>query len=109
MDNKAPAFLQMDVRMYESKVFLALSPATRDLYTAICAKAKKNDTFTFTWGDAKRIGYTSSATFRSRMSELIEAGFIEVVTSGKNLRTASDYRFSMRWKRKENGINEPKI
>ena len=36
-------------------------------------------------------------TARKYIKELVDAGFIELVRSGRNTRTPNDYRFSFHW------------
>lgn len=64
------------------------------VYMKIEAAGKKD----FQFPCHKYIGIVSKPTFQRALTELVETGFIDILSRNKNLRTANEYTFSSRWK-----------
>lgn len=107
--------------MLVSKAFHSLNPRQRHLYL-ICkdqyygkrkpkadrqyaaeeyAAFRADECFYLNWGAMSQYGLysnTSSSTFYKDMKELIEAGFIEKMASGKATHTKNVYKLSSKWR-----------
>lgn len=103
---RLPPFVAILIEEMESKAFLELSgTAVKALiwFKRIDGKLRKapdyNGIFDFTYSEAKRCGF-ARRTFSRVIDELVEKGFIEVVSVG-GLRGAgrsnSKYKLSSRW------------
>lgn len=96
-DSQDPIFIQLGCSLMQSEAYLALTCADRHCYLCMVLEAKGQLYFQFSRCTAAIYGISNS-TLRENIKHLINAGFIEVVASGKSNRTKSDYRFSVRWK-----------
>lgn len=96
-DSTEPIFIQMGATLMQHPAFLALTTTDRWCYQCMILEAKGKPTFQFSRCTAAIYGISNS-TLRENIKHLINAGFIEIVASGKSNRTRSDYRFSVRWK-----------
>lgn len=97
-DNKEKRFAQVGHSFCINQAVKSLSPAALKMYICIVDEAGADRTFEFPEGAAKKYGFTTKGTFRTKVQELIDAGFIEVVENNRTCRKANVYRFSLKWK-----------
>lgn len=97
-------YIQVGSTMFEAKIhgkydnpFASLPPGEKWLYLCMCHEAGQNDTFKFPQKTMIRCGL-DPRTCRRQIDHLVDAGYIEVVMSGKNLRKPNEYKFSRKWK-----------
>ena len=96
-DCREPRYIQAGVTLFEHPAFQALTPAQRLVYLAMCIDAGGKREFTFSKARFTHYG-VSNATARAAIAELIDAGFITRLYSGRTTREPSAYAFSDRWK-----------
>ena len=95
-DNKEKRFVQLGNTLLLSEPFQDLCPGARLLYLSMCMESAGRRCFTFPQSAAKKYGIPSTS-LRRYIEELIEQGFL-TRSSGKNLRVANQYGFSLSWK-----------
>lgn len=66
------------------------------VYVYMCMESAGRSHFTFPHNKYKN--FMTKPTFFSALEQLERAGFVDVVSRNKNLRTANEYAFSNRWK-----------
>ena len=86
-DCREKRFVQIGNTLLFDKKFASLSVGARYLYILAANEAAGSRDFQFPALKMKALGIT----------ELIDAGFVELVRSGRNTRTPNDYRFSFYW------------
>lgn len=107
--NRLPPFTPIFNEEMDSKAYIELTGSAAKAYTyfkRISGKLERrsggdyNGIFDFTYSEAKAYGFARS-TFSKIIGELIEKGFIDIITVG-GLRGAgrsnSKYKLSSRWK-----------
>lgn len=77
--------------------FTGLKDSARWTYIAMMLEAKGRPDFQFPRRTAELYGI-SERSLRRNVQELESAGLVDVVASGRNTKSATDYRFSVRWK-----------
>lgn len=92
-----PIFIQLGARLMQHPAFLALTPSDRWCYQCMLLEAKGKPDFQFSRATAKKYGI-AARTLIDNVCRLRKAGFIELIASGRNNQTSSDYSFSIRWK-----------
>ena len=92
-DCREKRFVQIGNTLLFDKKFTSLSVGAR--YLAANEAAGSRD-FQFPALKMKALGI-KERTARKYIKELIDAGFVELVRSGRNTRTPNDYRFSFYW------------
>lgn len=98
IDNREPAgYAQVGTSLFESKAFHALTPSQRYCYLCMVCYAKGRREFEFPRKCFKQFGIPHG-TARASIDGLITAKFIEREYSGKIMRDANKYRFSLGWK-----------
>lgn len=95
---KDEPFAQIYASLWRHPRYLALHPRTQQLYDRMILECNGHREFQFTRSTAAKYGFRSSSVLRKAIAELVDAGFIEITSSGQNTRTATDYQFSMEWK-----------
>ena len=73
-----------------------MSVGARYLYILAANEAAGSRDFQFPALKMKALGI-KERTARKYIKELVDAGFVELVRSGRNTRTPNDYRFSFHW------------
>ena len=73
-----------------------ISVGARYLYILAANEAAGSRDFQFPALKMKALGI-KERTARKYIKELVDAGFIELVRSGRNTRTPNDHRFSFHW------------
>ena len=73
-----------------------LNPLAYKIYTYMLLESGGRVEFEFPYSKFKKIA--SKGGFQKSVSELAEAGLIEVIAKNANLRKPNKYRFSIRWK-----------
>ena len=102
-------FLKICHDMMDSCAWKALSRSAKCLYIEMKARytakysngqfiADNSLDVSFPASKAKEL-YSDLRTFRADIDALIDCGFIDLVSSGWNTRTANIYGFSERWKK----------
>lgn len=86
-DCREKRFVQIGNTLLFDKKFTSLSVGARYLYILAANEAAGSRDFQFPALKMKALG----------IKELIDAGFVELVRSGRNTRTPNDYRFSFYW------------
>ena len=74
-----------------------LQASARCVYLAMCMESGGKAYFTFPEKAMKKYGFDPSTAKRA-IKTLIANGFITCTCSGKNTRTANEYKFCFRWK-----------
>lgn len=95
---KDEPFAMVYASLWKHPNYQKLHPRTQQLYDRMILECGGHRNFEFTRCTAKQYGFKSNSVLRKAIAELVDAGFIEVVSSGQNTRTASEYQFSMKWK-----------
>ena len=96
-DCKEGRFLQVGNSLLLSAKFQSLTASAIHLYICMAMESAGRIDFVFPLKAAKKYGF-SATTFRSKVTELQEQGFIKLVSSGKCIRKANQYRFDFSWK-----------
>ena len=91
-------FNQIGASMYRDKRIQALKPKTFLVYQCCMLESAGQESFKLPADAALRDYGISHGTFQRAMKELREAGFIEIVASGKNLSGPTEYKFSRVWR-----------
>lgn len=84
--------------MYIDKRVQNLSYSARWVLQCCADMSAGRESFTFPAATAKQDYGIAHGTFTNAMKELREAGFIEIVASGKNLSGPTEYKFSRVWR-----------
>lgn len=95
-DCREKRFLQVGNSLLFNKKFQTLSVGARYFYLLAANEAGGKIDFQFPALKKRALGI-KERTARNYIRELEKAGFIQKVRSGRNTRTANDYRFSFRW------------
>lgn len=96
-DGHEGRFVQIGNSLVLSNSFHKLTPSAQFMYLCMCMESAGKRDFKFPESAMKKYGIIPR-TGRRCLEALIEHGFVECSCSGKNTRTASDYRFSFKWK-----------
>ena len=91
-------FVQVGHSFYTDKRVQSLSYSARWVLQCCADMSVGEESFTFPAVKAKQDYGIAHGTFTNAMKELREAGFIEIVASGKNLSGPTEYRFSRVWR-----------
>lgn len=97
-DNKEKRFAQVGHSFCINQAVKDLSPAAFKMYICMADEAGADRTFEFPERAAKKYGFTNKDTFRRKIKELTDKGFIEIVENNRTCRKANIYRFSFKWK-----------
>lgn len=97
LDSAEPIFIQLGAKLMQHPAFLSLSVSARWCYQCMILEAKGKPDFQFPRRTAELYGI-SERSLRRNVKELEAAGFLDVVASGRNTKSATDYRFSICWK-----------
>ena len=97
LDNKETRFIQIGDTLFFNESFNSLSPNAQMLYFRMFMEAAGKREFVFPQHKAVKAGM-SSATFRRKVKELIDAGFITIKSSGRITRENNIYEFNLAWK-----------
>lgn len=89
-------YIRLGNSLLMSSAVKNLSPNAFRAYVYMCLESAAKSHFTFPHNKYK--GFMSKPTFFRALKELESAGFVDVVSHNKNLRTANEYAFSNRWK-----------
>lgn len=92
-DCRERRFVQIGNTLLFDKRFTSLSVGARYLYILAANEAAGSRDFQFPALKMKALGINA----RKYIKELVDAGFIELVRSGRNTRTPNDHRFSFHW------------
>ena len=95
-DCREKRFVQIGNTLLFDKKFTSLSVGARYLYILAANEAAGSRDFQFPALKMKALGI-KERTARKYIKELIDAGFVELVRSGRNTRTPNDYCFSFHW------------
>ena len=90
-------FIQAGNSLLLSTKFKALRPGARSLYISMCMESGGQREFTLPRKAALKYGFAENTAIRYT-TELIDAGFIKLISSGANLRQPNIYQFSDIWK-----------
>ncbi len=90
-------FVQIGASLMQHPAFTGLKDSARWTYLAMMLEAKGRPDFQFPRRTAELYGI-SERSLRRNVQELEAAGLVDVVASGRNTKSATDYRFSVRWK-----------
>ena len=96
-DGTEKAYVQLGLSLLTDVRYQELTGGAKHLYTCMLSEARGKREFIFPRATGERYGIPASSLTR-QVAELKEAGFIEVVYSGKITREPSCYRFSFEWK-----------
>ncbi len=96
-DCREGRFLLVGNSLLLSPKFHDLSPGAKILYFCACQESGGRNEFTFPARTMKKYGIKERSG-RRYLQELIEHDFIRCACSGKNLRTDSEYAFTLQWK-----------
>lgn len=110
-NNKEKRFIQVGnsflfadaVKGNPEKGIEKLSDAAFRLYHCMCMESAGQRNFEFPEQTAKKYGFTNKDTFRRKVKELTDKGFIEIVENNRTCRKANVYRFSLKWKGIDSG------
>lgn len=89
-------YIRLGDSLLMSSTVKKLSSSAFRVYVYMCLESAGQSHFTFPHNKYQK--FMSKPTFFRALKELESAGFIDVVSHNKNLRTANDYAFSNRWK-----------
>ena len=95
-DCRERRFVQIGNTLLFDKRFTSLSVGARYLYILAANEAAGSRDFQFPALKMKALGIKERSA-RKYIKELVDAGFIELVRSGRNTRTPNDHRFSFHW------------
>lgn len=95
-DCREKRFVQIGNSLFFNEKFQSLSIGARYLYILAANEAAGSVNFQFPARKMCALGIKERSA-RNYIRELENAGFIEKVRSGRNTRTANDYRFSFHW------------
>lgn len=95
-DCRERRFVQIGNTLLFDKRFTSLSVGARYLYILAANEAAGSRDFQFPALKMKALGI-KERTARKYIKELVDAGFIELVRSGRNTRTPNDHCFSFHW------------
>lgn len=90
-------YIRVGTSLYTHPAFTNLKPSTRFIYHLMIDKAAGKREFPFPRAYYRERGLSES-TVRRAIAELKEAGFIELIFSGKLTRQQNQYRFIWNWK-----------
>lgn len=96
-DGRDGRFVQVGNSLLLSERFRALNANAQMLYLCASMESGGEREFSFPSSTMEKYHFTRS-TACAALTELIAGGFVELVSSGKNTRTANVYKFSLRWK-----------
>lgn len=91
-------FVQVGHSMYTDRRVQSLSYSARWVLQCCADMSAGQESFKLPADAALRDYGISHGTFQRAMKELREAGFIEIVASGKNLSGPTEYKFSRVWR-----------
>ena len=94
---KQEPYTRIGVTLLKHSAFIDLNPCAKLLYSLMTLECGGNREFTFPLHTAAQYGINAK-TLRRSVKELAEAGFIEIVQSGKITREPNRYRFIFDWK-----------
>ena len=77
--------------LYNSNAYRDLKPISKDIYIGMVLYAKGNFITEYPHRIYKNIG--SKGTFQTAIKELVEHGFIEIISSGKLNHKPNEYKF----------------
>ncbi len=95
-DCREKRFVRIGNTLLFDKKFISLSVGARYLYILAANEAAGSRDFQFPALKMKALRM-KERTARKHFKEFIDAGFVELVQSGRNTRTPNDYRFSFHW------------
>lgn len=96
-DSRDKIFIQIGASLLEHPTFTKLKDSAKLCYLCMVLEAKGRPDFQFPRRTAELYGI-SERSLRRNVQELEAAGLVDVVASGRNTKSATDYRFSVRWK-----------
>lgn len=96
-DQDGEHFARIGKSLLRHEAFKALGASARLLYICMVEACAGEREFTFTVADYKACGFAMNTFLRAK-EELIQAGFITVIESGRTTRTPNKYAFSNEWK-----------
>jgi hypothetical protein len=96
-DGREGRFIQIGNSLLLSKDFQHLGYGARQLYFCMAMEAGGAREFVFPRATAGKYGFSWSTAY-PLIKTLIDAGYIELVSSGKSIREANRYRFCFGWK-----------
>ena len=89
-------YLRLGATQMASEAMRGLSASAFKVYVYMKLEAGGKRNFVFP--HAKYSSYMSKPTFFRALKELEKAGFVDIVSRNKNLRTANEYAFAEGWK-----------
>ena len=96
-DCKEGRFVQVGNSLLLSEAFQKLSMGARNLYLCMAMESGGKRAFTFPQSAGKKYGFPPRS-MRRYQQELLDAGFVELESSGKATREKNCYVFSPRWR-----------
>ena len=90
-------FVQLGVSLANHPAFTGLKDSAKWVYICMRLEARGRPDFQFSRRTAAKYGIAEQTLYRS-VKLLVNAGFVDVVASGRSNKTATDYCFSVRWK-----------
>lgn len=90
-------YVRLSKSLLQSEAFKELGYSARCLYVAMTEACAGKRQFRFTRSDYLAYGIDKMTFFRAR-DELVQAGFLKVVSSGKTTRKPNVYEWSLDWK-----------
>lgn len=91
------SFVMLYSSLYNSNAYRDLKPISKDIYIGMVLYAKGNYITEYPYRIYKNI--CSKATFQSAIKELVEHGFIEMISSGKFNHRPNEYKFCDKWQK----------
>lgn len=96
-DCKEGRFLQIGNSIMLSKSFQNLSFGAQMMYFCMALESGGRIDFQFPHSAVLKYGFNKNYGAKY-IKELCGAGFVELVNSGKTVREANEYKFSLKWK-----------
>lgn len=94
---KEGRFIQIGNSLLLSKTFQKLSPGAQMMFLCMAMESGGRRDFKFPHSSILKYGFNKNYGAKY-INELIENGFIELVSSGWTVRQANEYRFAFEWK-----------
>ncbi len=89
------SFVMIYSSLFTSKAYRDLKPISRDIYIGMVLYAKGNFITEYPYRIYKNI--CSKATFQTAIKDLVEHGFIEIISSGRFNHRPNNYSFCDKW------------
>ena len=96
-DCKEGRFVQVGNSLLLSEAFQKLSMGARNLYLCMAMESGGKRAFTFPQSAGKKYGFPPRS-MRRYQQELLDAGFVELESSGRFTREKNAYLFSTQWR-----------